>query len=135
MKAACLTALLCCASLPGACLSAQSSASQAKANAKPGPAKVAHIENDWGIPVEVLPDGTHKPLWKGDGNKVKSAAVISVDSPQAIAHPAPSRKPAATAPQKAIPKDKAPNKGADAKDNTGDTSAQPADPNSAARPN
>ena len=65
----------------------------------------AHIENDWGIPVEVFPDGSRKPLWKGNADKVKSAPVISADSPEAKVHPARIKKPASSATQNPISKD------------------------------
>jgi len=77
----------------------------------------AKVEYEWGIPVEILPNGHRKPLWKGSPKTAKSARTYSTDAPEAKVQPAPTLKPAATAEQKAIPKD----------DKGGDTAAPPGD--------
>lgn len=60
---------------------------------------------DWGIPVEVFPDGHSKPLWKGNAATAKSARTWSEDSPEVQVHPAAPQKPAATGTQKPIQQD------------------------------
>ncbi len=141
MKAIYLTTFLCVASLFAVAQQAvkpsvQSAPAQSDAATPEHLPPGAHIENEWGIPVEVLPDGSRKPLWKGNADKVKSAPVISADSPQAMVHPARIKKPAASAKQNPIVKESHQKKsGADTSgtqpattDGTGDASATPATP-------
>jgi len=130
MKTVGLATLLCLVSMP--CISMQAQSASSQTNAQSGQTKTSHIENVWGIPVEVESNGVRKPLWKGDGDKVKSAPVVSVDSPQAKVHPSAIQKPAAMTPQKPIVKDEAPKNGTGAvADHSGNDSTQPADTSSA----
>ncbi len=92
---------------PAAAKPAKASAAATKVSTNPTlkPEPGGTVEYEWGIPVEVFPDGHRKPLWKGNASAVKSARVYSADSPEVRIRPAASPKPASTAVQNPIPPD------------------------------